>query len=54
MPAPVHVWRSGDNLQELDLFFYHVGSMDQTQITTHLVAECLYLLRYLPVLSSKK
>lgn len=27
----VHMWKSGDNLEDSILFFYHVGSRDATQ-----------------------
>lgn len=46
MPAMAHIWRSKDNLWDLVLVLYHVGSRNQTQIIM-LGSKCLCLLSHL-------
>lgn len=54
MRATVQVQKLDDTLRVLALFFQHMDFSTQTQVTTQLVAECLYLLIHLSVLSAKK
>lgn len=49
--ATAHLWKSKDNFHKSVFSWYHVGSMDPTQVIT-LGSTHLYLLRATPFLDS--